>query len=345
MIVYYVIYITLFLLGIYFYDKRDIYALAGTGIILFIIVASRGKEVGGDYQNYEYYYQIINSNNKGELIAFVEPTFVILSKLLPDIRSVIIAYAFLGIYFTVIAINKLTPFGFLSLAIWSSNFFLIQEMNQIRVAVAISILLISIQFIPKRKSTYFFLLIIAATSFHYSAILFAPLYFTNYRKLHPAYYFLIPLAYLLNIFGIGFLEILKGIRIDVLQGKLEIYNNLYAQGQYTKINIYNPLILSRIVMIYLLMGNWERISLENKYFIILIKCYVLSIVLLIMFSKLPVFGYRISEVFGIVEFIVIPFLLFVYRPRQLILIIIFFFGLFFLSIDLFYNKFLTAYSF
>lgn len=336
--------IILFLIGIHTYRKRVFVYIITASVFLVLFAGLRGKDVSSDYSTYSEYFQNIHRQRSLQFISLIEPTFIFVSYYLPTVRAVMIFFSLLAISFKLVAFNRLTPFVFFSVAIWFSSFFLVQEMNQIRAAVATGLLLLSIPSIIDKKALHFFLIIFVASLFHYSALVFIPIYFLNSIKVQFLYFLIIPVSYLLNALGIGFLDILKHVHITIVESKLEDYNTLYSMGMYTKINIYNPIILLRILIIYGLLLNTKKIHAKNRYYIILVKSYVISISILVLFSTLPAFSLRVSDIFGIVEIILLPFFLYVYNPKFLIILLLFMFSAFILSIDLFYNKFLNPYS-
>lgn len=314
-----------------------------TGVFLILFAGLRGEMVGVDYSNYNEIYTVIRSSGIFSIAA--EPTFVLLSILLPSLRLLMIIFAAISISIKFKALSEITPFVLLSVSVWFANYFMIQEMNQVRAAAAISILLYGVRFIMREELLKFSLVVIGAALFHYSALVFFPLYFINKSKIEIIYSFLIPVAYALHLAGIGLIELMTYLPIPVLQAKLDAYNYLYSMGLYTDISLYSPVIFFRIIIIYVLISNWKTIQNKNKYFIILLKSSILSIVLLVLFSGLPAISIRISEIFASTEIILLPFLLYVYKPRKIILLLVFMIGLLLLSDNLFIRQFVNKYSF
>jgi hypothetical protein len=217
-------------------------------------------------------------------------------------------------------------------------------MNQIRAGAAIGILLLSIPPLIEKKLFKFILLILIAAQFHFSALIFLPLYFLNSTKINKIYYFLIPASYVLYILGIGLIELLSQINVSFLQGKIEAYKLLLDQGMYSKLNVFNPLALIRIALIYLFLYNWETLAAKNPYFIIMLKVYIFSVVVMVLLAGLPAFALRVSDMFSIMEILLIPFLFYLFRSKYTALLIVLGLCGLFLFLDLFYNKFLDPYS-
>jgi hypothetical protein len=345
MAIYFIIYIFLLACGIHFYDRSNRYVLIGIGVFLIFFIGLRGVEVSSDYITYIEYFDAIKHTKGLNLFSFYEPTYVLITKVSPGIVILMLIYAALSVVIKLNAIKVLTPFVFITIAIWFTHFFLVQEMNQIRAAVAISILLLAIPYVVSRDFLKFVIIVLVAGSFHYSALLFIPVYFLNAKKMSAIYFVAIPGAYILNTMGIGLIEILSKINLSILQSKIDSYNLLFSMGSYTKINIYNPVIILRVCLIYILLYHHKILAQKNIYTIIMVKMYVISIVCMVLLSSLPAFGLRIADVFGIAEIILLPFMFYLFKEKWFVLLFLCIFGVGILSLDLFYNKFLNSYSF
>ncbi len=70
-------------------------------------------------------------------------------------------------------------------------------------------------------------------------------------------------------------------------------------------------------MLYLFMIFSKSIQERSPYFPILIKVYAISMFSYLALSQNAVFAMRISELFGIVEIILVPLLFYSIKPRIL----------------------------
>jgi hypothetical protein len=64
---------------------------------------------------------------------------------------------------------------------------------------------------------------------------------------------------------------------------------------------------------------------------------------LVLFSDIPALGARASELLMPVEIILIPYLLYVFRQKQIALVLILSIAFIFLSLNLFYSSLVTPY--
>lgn len=310
----------------------------GIGFLLMLFVGFRDSESVNDYK---IYVRLFNTPD-----LTIEPTFVFISFLIKllfgdNVIFLFLAYALLGIAFKLKAIIQLTPLLFLSLLVYISNFLLIHEMTQIRVGVASGILLLCIKPIYERNYKAFLLLSIAAITFHYSAIVILPLWFINAHKPRKLVLLLtIPVAFMVYLLKIN---LIVNIPIPYLQDKVVAYQEYQELGlaSFNKINIFNSLFLLRIGIYYLLIYKYDFLIKTNKYAIILVKIYAISLFVLPGFSVMPVVAFRISELFGIVEVILVPLIYYLFIPTKYSKLLIFLLCLVVLLMNVFYNKFIS----
>jgi hypothetical protein len=313
-----------------------------SGTLLFAIAGFRPAGIDNDYAGYVTYYQDIASG----LIVAVEPTFLFISSCVKYFFNnpayLFVIYAGLGISLKFYAIDHLTKLKALTIVVYFSGFFLLHEMTQIRVGVAAGLLLLCIEPIRERNLWKFLLLASLAFLFHFSAIVIFPLYFLSPTKFNnKVYVVLIPGAYLLNFLKIDLFAFVNLIPIQLIQTKVGSYS-FYAEEDNT-INLFNYLHLSRCMLACLMAWKWKNIMEHNLNGILLVKIYIISLFMFVALSSVPGISSRISELLQIVEIILLPFIIYIFREKGMASIFVVIIGLIFLSASLFYTKLLTGY--
>ena len=168
-------------------DKAKRNFLLWCGLFMFVIIAFRHKEVGSnDSQNYFNNWELLSGFTFDNLMAFMQESsfekgyllFVwTFSHVFPEGQFVFIISALI---FTIavcrfIYINSEDPelsfVMFVCLGLYS---FMVQGLRQ---ALAMCLCLFAIEFCKKRKLIPFILLVLLATTFHTSAIVFLVVYF------------------------------------------------------------------------------------------------------------------------------------------------------------------------
>jgi hypothetical protein len=312
--------------------------------LMILMAGFRSSECCMDYPIYVDYYNNISSIP----FTFLEPTFFIiawLSKVLSgSVAGVFVIYSILGVSLKATAFIKLTRFYSITLILYFGSFFLLHEMTQIRVGVAAAFLMLSIPAIVDRKPWQFLTYIILGCLFHYSLITFAFVYFLKPDRLNRYIYLgMVFFAFIAFNLGLNLASIFEIIRLGFISEKINAYKNMLADGLHGEIMLLNPLLLLRILVLSILMYKFEFLQQRNKNAIILIKIYAFSIFFFIALADLPVLAGRLSQLFGIVEIILVPFVIYLLKPRYLAVIVAALFGMLIFYKQLFYSDLVNAY--
>lgn len=285
------------------------------GFLLVLVAGLRPEEICRDYSEYRRYYEGIKTIGN---VFLVEPTFVLITLITTRIEWLMLIYASLSMTITLLATKRLTEFYFLSLLIFFSSYFLVHEMTQIRIGVSVGLLLLCIEQIYDRNAWRFILTAVAASAFHYSAIIVFPLYFLKTKKINvPVYAAIIPVAYVLHFVGIHFTSLLFLIPTgESIQQKLMIHQlAMSTEAEVPQINVFNIIQVIRVVFICILLWKSSLLQSRNRFFVLLIKIYIFSVSSFVLFADVPVFSFRISDLLGIVEIILIPMFLYILKQK------------------------------
>lgn len=278
--------------------------LAAIGVALFLIAGFRAEGVDHDYEGYiEYYNDVLYRD-----FVNVEPAFIWLTQLVTNLGDnslyLFVIYAALGVALKVVGIYRLTRFPLAAMLIYYSGFFLLWEMTQIRAAVAGGILLVSIRHIKERNLGWFLVLCLLAAMFHYSALVFLPLYFLKSDRINVLLYCsLIPAATALNVAGLNLVEVASFAPVQLIELKINSYS-AYADADVNR--TFNAVYLARCALAFLLLVNHRFLSKRNEYFPLLIKVYFVALFLHVALASIPGIASRLSELLLVVEVILIP---------------------------------------
>lgn len=285
-----------------------------SGVILIAFAGFRGKDDGQDY----YVYKDLWMTHK--LKGYVEYSFLLIRDFVKGnlglgFQYLLLIYAVLGVTVKLIAIRKVAPIITGSLLVYFSHYFLLHEFTQIRIGVATGFLMLSLYYLIKKKYIFFFIFAGIAIFFHQSTffIILFPL-LMNSEKNIKYYYWVIPVGYFLYFFNTysGFTIPIPGI-----QEKIDIYDKATKSGflKETKINVFNVVFLIRISVFYILLFYSKKILPHFNGIYLLIKIYSLSLFSFLFLAKIPVFAFRVQELLGVVEIILIPCLVFIFSEK------------------------------
>lgn len=315
------VYIVAFLLGFFtfFEDHKDRYTQFIFGLMTLVLLLCSGfRPIGVDFDSWNYVS--LYQKAEGDI---VEITFWMLSTLVKmtfdDVRVLFLIYAAMTILIQTYAIRKMTDDWLLALLVLSSHYFIFQNMTQIRVAVSAAIFLCALYYLAKGKRWSYIILILIATSFHYSAAMLLPIvFFSNKDLTVRARYImggLIPVMYLL--FFSGF-DVFVSLPIPYIQNRMDAYEKLKETGLIgDEINPFNALFLLRLCIFYYILIKYDYFKKYSPYLSILLKIMCCSFCAFLGFGSLSIFAGRASELFGIVEIFIFTLLAYAVQPRAL----------------------------
>lgn len=283
------------------------------GSILFLVSAFRPYDFDNDAYSYVELF-----NGIGFAAEFIEPTFrfisfVIHNYLFDNVRLLFLVYALLGVYLKLYAIRKYSDYYLISLLIYYSNLFLFQEMTQIRVGVGCAILLLSIKPLLERNLVKFLLIVFVASLFHYSLLISLCLYLFNSKHINvKAYCFFLILIYSLDFFGIHFASLMTKINLPFLDFKISTNP---TDLQEIAVNTRNFLQIFKLIVVLIMFKCWKVIAEKNCYSVIIIKIYFLSLISFVIFADSGIYAFRISQMFNIVEPIILTYFLYIIKSK------------------------------
>lgn len=288
-------------------------------LILVLVAGFKDMDSVNDSYNYEYIFE----NYDDPLLAKgVEFSYLWISRILyhcfQDVHSIFLLYAFLGVSLKFIAFRKLSPIIFLPILFYISNYYLLHDLTQIRAAVASGFFILSIYYFDRDKKIAL-LLILCALFFHYSSAALLPLLFLNNKDIKGIYKyfwaFLIPAGYMLYFLHISLFTF---IPIPYIANKIEVYQNLAERGiAGSDINVFNMVFLVRILCFYYNLYFLDTIKQFNHRTPILLKIDALSLFSFPALATIPALSFRISELLGIVEILLMTNILYTIKQRSI----------------------------
>ena len=310
--------------------------------VLTLYVAFRPEGIDNDYNAYLGYFK----NPSGVAASLTEPTFKIINGFARALQAPILLfaiYAFLAVPLKICAIEKLSPYWYMSILIWFTHLFIIQEMTQIRVAVASGIFLFSLPYLGDGRKLKFALCLVLAILFHYSALALLPLLLFGNKDL-PRLFRVVLVVVPIVMYAFPFIgmDMLKIIPIPFIQQKLQMYEELmiYEGGVWADINIYNVMALVRLFAYYVLLWKYDYLKDKYPYMPILLKAFCLSICMYVGLSFLPPIAMRIEELIAIIDCVMFPLLAVLLRPHWLGRLLVVFYATGILVANIFLYKLL-----
>lgn len=258
-----------------------------------------------DFEAYEMAYNYIN-NGKVAYIRISENIYVWINKLFGYFDfSVITMLWFLSLlslgikFYSVYYLNSSSFVVYSFVLLYLFSYFLIHEMIQIRIALAISFYYIYvIRCVKKNESNQFlFFLILALISFNFhksSILLFLFSFFLLYFKSNRFFFLLLIILFFIP-FNVGLLDIALSMIDDYV---IQQYIYQVRHIRFVNDSVLNATsILSLLtLLIFLYCHNNLKLSDNERVLSILnIKLLIISIIVFYMLFSAQVVAYRLSE--------------------------------------------------
>ena len=237
------------------------------GLILVFIAGLRKEGVDRDYSNYK---DVFDGNT---LDVFAEPTFLFISWFVKsyfynNVIYLFLIYAFLGVFTKFLAIKQLTEFWFFSILLYISYSYSLHELTQIRVGVAVGMLLLAIKPLYDRNLIKFIVLGFLAVLFHYSIFFIFFLWFMSATKINVKYYFCLVIGSCLV--GLLFKNYFSSIYEIFAFGPVEKKVLSYQFENNTVLNVFNFWQLLRCGLSFLFLYKIDLLQKNNCYSILLV---------------------------------------------------------------------------
>ncbi len=313
-----------------------------TVLLLGLLAGLRGPEVSKDYETYQaafdYMYEMIGRDD-GVFLPLFEPGFAIIVVIFRSLfeynygLAIMLFFGLTSVLLKTISIKHLTINPFLVILFYFSHYFLLHEMTQIRIGFASAIFFIALIYYLKNNRKVYVFIILIATFFHYSAIMYLLLLVFNSKYFNKYIYgSLLAFSLVLGYLKIPFLNFLGNFDPANVSGRLSNYANIVESGNAEIINVFNTLNLINIACCLYFIAFIPRMKLiADKSLLLFLKCNILSIFLLSLLSGVPSMAFRFSELFGLISMFVfasliryLPFLKFNILITILIAFVIFF---------------------
>ena len=314
--------------------------------ILFLFAGLREVGVGADDFNYVHRFleipdisQWVSGNyNYSYKSTYMEPLYVIYASfirlLTDDYVLLFMGVAFLSVSFAVQNYYRYSHYIFLTLLLFFVHTYLYRDINQIRSAVAAAIGLFLIAQIHNRQHIKIWFTLLFAGMFHLASVVLCLAYFLSFfnvtrRRVAAAYC----LSVFFGLVGVSQLvfQIVPGggILAKKLYSYTENGNYLNAISLFDITNIKNSAILFVIIIF------WKRLEKVVPYFSTMVLFYLLAVGIRIAFWDLGVLAARTSTFFAIVEVILIPYFVCIFRNKLFITLLIILYAFLTLYLNIF----------
>lgn len=296
--------------------------IVSTLIVLMVIIAATKPSTSSDYIH--YYHMFVDFDNpKTELTT--EPTYILLSRFLHEIRgsfeALLFIYALISIPLKIYSFKKLSSFEilYLALPVYFSFFYQLHDCEQIRLAAAMAFIMYAyVCRVEQRHWITWISLCLVATLFHYTTIVaIAPLLLYRNKDFSTIFKVFLScivlsgvLIWVLKINLIGILP------IPAIEAKMALYELSISKGdQIEGILLYHPMALLRYATFFYSLYFYDTLRKHVKGLNIILIAEAFGLFAWGGLSGTAVFAVRISELYQIPEIILFASIFYTIKPQ------------------------------
>ncbi|MBQ0029540.1 MAG: EpsG family protein [Bacteroidales bacterium] len=327
--------------------------------VFFFIAAFRGKDVDIDYVPcYQEFCDLtplvtVMFDDFGRYfnaLPHQEFSFCFLVSVIKFFTNnpmpiVALTYAFFAVPVKMIGIKRLANeeiFG-LALLTYFTNLFFLHEMTQMRAGLASAIFIYSLTALCDGDRKKYVLLNLFAFLIHRSAICAIPFCLVNNKGMSFKLWF----GLLFTIFAMALvnadpISVLLDYDVPILTYKLKEYLHYQKYTQF-KMNPFNTFLMLQMLATICLYWKRKLIEPHCPSFYLLMKISVVSMMLFYFFIRIPVFAHRLNDYFACVQIILLPLLIYAFKPKSAAaaIVVCMLWGI--MLVNLFYNHLLQPY--
>lgn len=233
------------------FNKKNIYIYILSGVVLILFATFRSNMINIDTNTYINYYKTVPSfkylfeyNN-----YYFEKGYVFLNMLVSSIglnyRFFLFITASLSISLIMTSIYKYTKYCFITLFIYFSNFYFLNELLIMRTGIAFSILFFAIRYLKYDKKKYILLVILGSFFHRISLVALLPILLFKIEFIRKRKLVLISLAVAFILGRGGIIPFIANNLITFLPHKIIIYFENYEpkEASYRQLILFLPIFL------------------------------------------------------------------------------------------------------
>ena len=205
-------------------------------------------------------------------------------------------FFYISFFLKLNAFRNISSYPLLSICIYSSFWFLVYDMNGIRQGIALGFIALSYYFLIVNKSRFFYLSLLGAILFHYSALVFLPIIFITKKTCTKTLFLTtFSIVFLFAYLGVTTFLLEKsgaivGINIRLIERVLS-----YQKNEYYNANIlYSFSTFVRFVILFTTFFFINRVHLSERIKNIFLWCALLNISIYLLFSEVEIIATRLS---------------------------------------------------
>lgn len=289
------------------------FVLSAIAVCMVLFIGFRG-ESGTDSINYITFFNdqtdtLWQWNNEEK--GYAEHGFYLLSVLLKSIWNNIdfyfLAISALTVSFLVKSLKEFSLYPLLGFCTYYARFLIIRDMNQIRQALAMVILIYGLKYLLEDRKRTFLWFLFFACMMHYSSVIVLPFVFLYKFRLSMRQVLLLVAGSL--VAGVVGGMLLKLVLVQTGFGLFLRYIGTENLG------ILNPVLFFQLFLCLAFFYFEPLLKDRQKGYYLIRNAYLYSTLLLLLTCNMGEIGGRLATIFATCEIFIIPALALVVKPR------------------------------
>jgi hypothetical protein len=291
-------------------SNRIVYVVIS--LLLIVIAAARPASMI-DFEQYRLSYEFSPS-----LIEYIktpliflqkEPGYFLIESIFKntdlDFRFFLAFIAITAVFLKMTSILKLSTKPVLSVLLYVSSNFVMNEMIQIRSGVACGLFLFGLHYLVEKRYWNCFIFFMIASMFHYSALILAPLVFVANRNDNIIFYCIVLfVSIILAVNHLSITRLLEKLPFLPFDEKLNVY--ISSDPRIGGFKNFKPLAMLNLLICVLIVV--KSFFLKSRSYCIFSRIFLISQILYYLLSDYPVLSVRFSYMLEISSIILIPIL-------------------------------------
>ena len=291
-------------------------------LLLFLFVGSR-DHIGTDINTNENTYNVIH---RGSLsLLYMEPAYIIASKILPAFQALVFAYAFISLGLKELTFVRLSKYFYVSLLLFYSDIMIRYDMGIMRQGLAIAFVILGWNYVSDEKLGKEYWITYALAIFcHYSAAAsIIPILFRKRKISSGVMIGTSAVAFVLS--NTSIINRLLQFIFSLLPGTIFAKYQGHMLAIDTGISIGN---IRRFALLFFFCILFDKFKEDDSRIRFFINSFYIGTLIYYLFKPYTIISGRLSIYFCCTETILLPYFLSKFKKRSIRMLIMCFIALY-----------------
>lgn len=294
-------------MALWYNQTRNIESRPWNVLLCFVVTLLFWGFRGFCFYDWMSYYPMFLHLDVSDLaynITQVEPGFCLLMTLCKCVSNSYVFFAFVCTFINLLLLSRFLlkhndnyPLSLLVCTVFGCFLYFTDLMRN---SIAVFLFINAIDYMRERKPLKYFLVVAVSISFHYSAVLFVPLYFYAHRKVNKWIFgsiFYVGVA--LYVLHVSLFTNLSTILLEIVNPDLEEKVRVYLDEVTSKSGGINFVFLEQVLTGTLVLCYMDKLREVRKDADIYINCILMFFVMTFFLHEFDVLSGRMAILFGV----------------------------------------------